>query len=79
MTAHPSQEWQDRARGLLRAELARRNVSQKELVERLVQMGIPETEKTVSNKLIRGAFSTAFLLQCCDAIGCRVLRLREDE
>lgn len=75
----PSQEWQDRARGLLRAELGRRNLSQRELVERLVQMGIPETEKTVSNKMLRGAFSVVFLLQCCDAIGCKVLRLREDE
>jgi hypothetical protein len=79
MQSRPSLEWQDRARGLLRAELARRNVTQKELVERLNEMGISETEKTVSNKLIRGAFSTVFLLQCCDAIGCRVLRLSEDD
>jgi len=78
-TARPSQEWQDRARGLLRAELARRNVSQKELVERLAAMGASETEKTVSNKLVRGSFSAAFLLQCLDALGCRVLRLREDD
>ena len=77
--ARPSQEWQDRARGLLRAELARRNVSQKELVERLARIGATETEKTVSNKLIRGSFSAAFLLQCLDVIGCRLLRLREED
>lgn len=79
MARGTTQEWLARARGLLRAELARRNLTQKDLVERLNEMGIPETEKTVSNKLIRGAFSTAFLLQCCDAIECRVLRLSEDE
>lgn len=78
-TDQPAQDWYDRARGLLRAELARRNLTQRELVERLNRMGLRETETTVSNKLLRGAFSTVFLLQCCDAIGCRVLRLSEDE
>lgn len=77
--AHQPDEWQIRARGLLRAELARRDISQKQLVDRLKEMGIPETEKTVSNKLIRGAFSVAFLLQCCAAIDCRVLRLSEED
>jgi hypothetical protein len=77
--ARPTQEWQNRTRGLLRAELARRNVSNRELVERLAEIGVKESEKNVSNKLVRGTFTAAFMIQCLDAIGCRVLRLKEDD
>ena len=77
--SRPSQEWQNRVRGLLRAELARRDVSNRELVERLAQIGVRESETNISNKLGRGTFTAAFMIQCLDAIGCRILRLKEDE
>jgi hypothetical protein len=77
--ARPTKEWQNRTRGLLRAELARRNVSIRELVERLIAIGVKESEKNVSNKLVRGTFNAVFMIQCLDAIGCRVLRLKEDD
>ena len=76
--ARASHEWRNRTRGLLRAELARRNVSNRQLVELLAAIGVTESEKNVSNKLVRGTFTAAFMIQCLDAIGCRVLRLRED-
>ncbi len=71
----PAQEWQDRVRGLLRAELARRNVSYRELVEKLAEIGVKESEQNIANKLSRGTFTAAFMVQCLDAIGCRNLRL----
>lgn len=74
-----TQEWIDRTRGLLRAELARRNVSNRQLVELLAQMGVKESERGLSNKLIRGSFTATFMIQCLDAIGCTVLRLKEDD
>lgn len=77
--ARPSQEWQQRVSGLLRAEVARRNLSYRELVERLAQIGVKESESNIANKLARGTFTAAFMIQCLDAIGCRVLRLKEDE
>jgi len=77
--ARPSQEWQNRARGLLRAELARRDVSHKELVERLAAIGVKESESNISNKLSRGTFTAIFLIQCLDAIGCRTLHLHRDD
>jgi hypothetical protein len=77
--ARASQEWQDRTRGLLRAELARRNVSNRQLVDLLAAIGVEESEKNISNKLVRGTFTAAFMIQCLDAIGCRVLRLKEDD
>jgi hypothetical protein len=75
--ARPPEEWQNRVRGLLKAELARRDVSYRELVERLAAMGIKESEQNIANKLSRGTFTAVFLVQCLDAIGCRNLRLRE--
>ena len=77
--ARPSQEWQNRVRGLLRAELARRDVSHRKLVERLAAIGVKESETNVSNKLSRGTFTAIFMIQCLDAIGCRSLRLDQED
>jgi hypothetical protein len=77
--ARPSQEWQKRVSGLLRAEIARRNLSYRELVEKLAEIGVHESESNIANKFARGTFTAAFMVQCLDAIGCRVLRLREDD
>jgi len=77
--ARPSQEWQHRVSGLLRAEVARRNLSYRELVERLAAIGVKESESNIANKLNRGTFTAAFLVQCLDAMGCRTLRLSEDD
>jgi hypothetical protein len=76
--ARPSLEYQNRVRGLLRAELARRDVSYGKLVERLAEIGVKESESNVANKLSRGTFTAAFLIQCLDAIGCRTLHLDRD-
>jgi hypothetical protein len=75
----PSEKWQSRARGLLRAELARRDVSHKELVERLAAIGVKESESNISNKLARGTFTAAFFIQCMDAVGCRTIHLDRDD
>jgi hypothetical protein len=77
--SRPSQEWQNRARGLLRAEIARRGISHRELIERLAAIGVKESESNISNKLARGTFAAAFMLQCLDAIGCRTLHLDRDD
>jgi hypothetical protein len=77
--ARPSEEWQNRVRGLLRAELARRDVSHRELVERLAAIGVRESESNISNKLARGTFTAAFLVQCMEAIGCRTIHLDRDD
>ena len=77
--AELSKDWHDRTRGLLRAELARRNISNRQLVGLLAGIGVKESEQNISNKLARGSFNAVFLVQVLDAIGCRVLRLKEDE
>lgn len=71
-------EWQERAKGLLKGELKRRNVGYAELAGRLDLMGIRETPANIANKISRGGFTAVFLLQCMEAIECKVLRLAED-
>lgn len=70
-------EWQDRVKGLLKAELKRRNVSYKHLAERLESMGIHETERNINNKISRGGFSATFFVQCLVAAGCTTLHLED--
>lgn len=60
---------------ILEAELKRKGVTYAELVERLNAMGIDEKGASVGNKLSRGKFSAAFMLQCSSAIGSSVLHL----
>lgn len=62
-------DWEDQTKGLLKAELKRRNVSYAQLVEKLANIGLTESEPNVRNKLSRGKFTAVFLLQCMEAIG----------
>lgn len=63
------------AANLLKAELKRRGVTYAQLVEKLAEIGVDEKEVNVRNKLSRGKFTAAFLLQCLAAIGTDNLRL----
>lgn len=71
----PQTDWAERAKGLLKAELKRRNVGYRELAEKLTAMGTPETERNIANKISRGGFTAAFLLQCLVAVGATDIRL----
>ena len=62
-------EWEAMAANLLKAELKRKGVTYAQLVEKLAAIGINEKEVNVANKLSRGKFSAAFMLQCLSAIG----------
>lgn len=68
-------DWELMAANLLKAELKRKGVTYAQLVEKLAAMGIDEKEVNVRNKLSRGKFTAAFLLQCLSAIGQTDLRL----
>lgn len=70
-------EWQKRAKGILKAELKRRNVSYRDLAQRLEAMGIEESDRNIANKISRGGFTAVFFLQCMEAIGARTIRLSE--
>ena len=63
--------WNAKARGLLKAELKRREIGYVQLAERLSALGLNETQASIANKISRGSFTAAFLLQCMDVIGCQ--------
>jgi hypothetical protein len=69
--------WEAKVKGLLKAELKRRNVTYVRLVEKLAEIGVKETEPNVRNKLARGKFTAVFLVQCLEAIGASSLRLSD--
>ncbi len=72
----PSQtEWESMAANLLKSELKRKGVTYAQLVEKLDAIGISEKEVNVANKLSRGKFSAAFMLQCLNSLGVTDLRL----
>ena len=63
------------AANLLKAELKRKGVTYAQLVEKLAAIGVDEKEVNIRNKLSRGKFTAAFLLQCLSAIGSQQLHL----
>lgn len=69
-------EFETRAKNLLKGELKRKGVTYAQLAEKLAAMDIHETERNLNNKISRGGFSAAFLLQCLTAIGVEHFALR---
>lgn len=61
-------DWEAKAANLLKAELKRKGVTYAQLVEKLGAIGVAEKEVNVRNKLSRGKFTAAFMLQCLAAI-----------
>lgn len=70
-----TKEYEAKAKNLLKGELKRRGVSYAQLAEKLSGIGAQETERNLANKISRGGFTAAFLLQCLAAIGVSDLRL----
>lgn len=68
-------EYETRAKNLLKGELKRRGITYAQLAEKLAEIGVSENERNLNNKISRGGFSAAFLLQCLDAVGASSLRL----
>lgn len=69
-------EWQDRVKGILKSELKRRNLSYKQLAEKLGEIGVQETELNIKNKISRGGFTAVFFVQCLVAVGAENVSVR---
>lgn len=63
-------EWESKAANILKAELKRKGVTYAQLAEL-----IGDKEVNIRNKLSRGKFSAAFMLQSLAAIGLWEIRL----
>ncbi|MDP7326243.1 MAG: DUF6471 domain-containing protein [Qipengyuania citrea] len=75
MSAVQDKEWEDRVKGLLKAELKRKGVTYAQLVGLLADQGVMDSEPNIRNKVSRGKFTAVFLIQCLKAIGVSDLRL----
>ena len=70
-------EWENKVKLLLKGELARKGVTYAQLVGKLAEIGVMDSEPNIRNKLSRGKFTAVFLIQCLEAIGSSLLRLAE--
>lgn len=67
--------YESRIGSILKGEIKRAGHTYASLTEKLNEMGVEEKEANVRNKIGRGKFSAAFLMQCLEAIGVSDLRL----
>jgi len=70
-------EWENKVKLLLKGELARKGVTYAQLVGKLADIGVMDSEPNIRNKISRGKFTAVFLIQCLEAIGASSLRLSD--
>jgi hypothetical protein len=73
--AAKTKDWTAQVKGILKAELKRRNVSYADLAEKLKAVGVEDNERNIANKIARGSFTAVFFIQCLEAIGCNTVHL----
>jgi hypothetical protein len=61
-------EYEDKAKDMVRKALKAQGVTVGQLTERLKAIGVDMSSGGVANKISRGGFSSAFLLQCMAAL-----------
>ena len=75
--AKTEQEWAERARRFLKAELKRADLTYEDLAGRLKEHGFEETKASIASKLGRGTFPATFFLAALVAIGCATVTLED--
>lgn len=70
-------QWEAKVKALLKSELKRKGVTYAQLVDKLAEIGVVDSEPNIRNKLARGKFTAVFLVQCLEAIGSTSLRLQD--
>jgi hypothetical protein len=73
--AATSDEWAELAKRHVKATLKRHDVGYADLAKRLTEMGLPETEGSVTVKINRGAFPAWWLFSVMRAVGAHTLHL----
>lgn len=68
-------EWEQEAKRVLKAELARQGVSYKTLAAKLEGLGVTDSAPAIANRISRGRFTFAFFLQCMATLGVEEVRL----
>lgn len=68
-------DWGDYAKGVLRAEMARKRIKYADLSTLLAEVGVKEAPANLRNKVSRGSFTAAFLFQCLAVMEVTTLHL----
>lgn len=68
-------EWENKVKGMIKAEIKRRNMTYEQLSEKLAEIGVNDSARNIINKINRGSFSAVFFVQCFRAIGVKNLAL----
>lgn len=61
-------EFEDKAKTLLKYAMSQRGANYAALAEALAAIGVTISARGLENKVSRGGFSAAFLLQCMEAL-----------
>lgn len=61
-------EYEEKAKALLRYAMAQKGIGIEELAAQLGDLGVDISAGGLANKISRGGFSSAFLLQCMEAM-----------
>jgi hypothetical protein len=77
MLGESEEQWAERTKRFLKAELKRAAVTYDDLAVRLSKLGLPETKASVANKISRGTFSAVFLVATLKAIDCPNVRVED--
>lgn len=62
-------DYGESARRALRSIINTRSVTYAQLVDKLAEIGVVETESSIAQKIRRGTFQMAFFFQCLRALG----------
>lgn len=67
--------WETLAANILKAELAKRGMKYNDLEAKLAKIGVEHSSSMIRQKIFRGSFTFAFLLQCLKAMDVQNLSL----
>lgn len=68
-------DWHGLIKGMLKAEIKRRNLTYEQVSAKLAEIGVQETPTNLRTKISRGGFSAVFFVQCLRAVGAKEVRL----
>jgi len=68
-------QYEERAKALLRYAMSQKGIGYEVLATQLEKMGIQISARGLENKISRGGFSSAFMLQCMEAMGINLAAL----
>ena len=78
LMAAKRKDWVAQVKGILKAELKRRDLSYADLADKLAAIGVKDKERNISNKISRGTFTAVWFVQCMEAIGCHTIHLEDN-